>query len=212
MGIISKGILGGFSGTVGTVIGGSWKGIDYMRSQPAKRQFNPTAAQQAQQEKFALVMRFQESMVGLLRITFDNFANKMSGYNNAMSYNLKNAVTGTSSPYSIDYSLALISRGDLPNASGPAAAAGTAGNINFSWTDNSGMGQALATDKAILVAYSNTLNLSIYTLAGADRSTGAAILNAATFSGDTVETYIGFISEDGKSIATSLYLGQVTVL
>ena len=74
------------------------------------------------------------------------------------------------------------------------------------------MGQALATDKAILVAYSNTLNLSIYTLAGADRSTGAAILNAATFSGDTVETYIGFISEDGKSIATSLYLGQVTVL
>ena len=29
MGTISKGILGGFSGTVGTVIGGSWKGIDY---------------------------------------------------------------------------------------------------------------------------------------------------------------------------------------
>ncbi len=33
MGTISKGILGGFSGTVGTVIGGSWKGIEYMRSQ-----------------------------------------------------------------------------------------------------------------------------------------------------------------------------------
>ena len=35
MGTISKGILGGFSGKVGTVIGGNWKGIDYMRSIPA---------------------------------------------------------------------------------------------------------------------------------------------------------------------------------
>ena len=33
MGTIKQGILGGFSGKVGTVIGGSWKGISYMRSQ-----------------------------------------------------------------------------------------------------------------------------------------------------------------------------------
>ena len=32
MGTIKKGILGGFSGKVGTVIGAAWKGIDYMRS------------------------------------------------------------------------------------------------------------------------------------------------------------------------------------
>ena len=31
MGTINQGILGGFSGKVGTVIGGSWKGITYMR-------------------------------------------------------------------------------------------------------------------------------------------------------------------------------------
>jgi len=34
MGIINKGILGPVSGTVGTVIGGSWKGISYIRSKP----------------------------------------------------------------------------------------------------------------------------------------------------------------------------------
>lgn len=33
MGTIKQGILGGFSGKVGTVIGGSWKGISYMRLQ-----------------------------------------------------------------------------------------------------------------------------------------------------------------------------------
>ncbi len=34
MGKIKQGILGGFSGKVGTVIGGNWKGISYMRSIP----------------------------------------------------------------------------------------------------------------------------------------------------------------------------------
>jgi len=36
MGTIKKGILGGFSGKVGTVIGGVWKGIEYMRSIPGQ--------------------------------------------------------------------------------------------------------------------------------------------------------------------------------
>src|SRR5690606_508733 len=35
MGIIKQGILGGFSGKVGNVVGASWKGIDYIRSLPS---------------------------------------------------------------------------------------------------------------------------------------------------------------------------------
>jgi hypothetical protein len=35
MGKISQGILGGISGKVGNVIGGSWKGIDYIRVKPS---------------------------------------------------------------------------------------------------------------------------------------------------------------------------------
>jgi hypothetical protein len=35
MGKINQGILGGFSGKVGNVVGGSWKGIEYMRVIPA---------------------------------------------------------------------------------------------------------------------------------------------------------------------------------
>jgi hypothetical protein len=36
MGTIKKGILGGFSGRVGTIAGASWKGIAYMCSLPQK--------------------------------------------------------------------------------------------------------------------------------------------------------------------------------
>ena len=36
MATIKKGILGGVSGKVGNVVGGNWKGVDYLRSLPAE--------------------------------------------------------------------------------------------------------------------------------------------------------------------------------
>ncbi|WP_394330967.1 DUF6266 family protein, partial [Hydrotalea flava] len=44
------------------------------------------------------------------------------------------------------------------------------------------------------------------------RSTEQAVMDVSQFSGKTVETWIGFISADGKEIANSLYTGQVAVL
>ena len=103
MGTINKGILGGFSGTVGTVVGGTWKGIDYMRSKTNRRNFNPSQKQLEQQLKFALVMRFVQPMAGLLNISFRDFAIKMTGINNAFAYTINNAITGVYPTYAIDY-------------------------------------------------------------------------------------------------------------
>jgi hypothetical protein len=47
--------------------------------------------------------------------------------------------------------------------------------------------------------------------AGADRSALTETLNLAAFSGKTVETYLGFISETGLNVAGSLYTGSVLV-
>lgn len=207
MGTISKGILGGFNGTVGTVIGGSWKGIEYMRSRPARRANNPTQAQLEQQEKFKVVIFFLETMVGLLRITYKNFTTRVTAFNSAMSYHIKYAIDGIYPNYAIDYSLAQVSKGNLPNAIAPVATvSGT--DINFTWTDNSGTGIALATDQAILVAYCAETRQTIYTTTGGERSAGAGLLNVAPMAGQTVETWIGFISEDEKDVATSFYTGS----
>jgi uncharacterized protein DUF6266 len=212
MGIISKGILGGFSGTVGNVVGGSWKGIDYMRSQPAARKSSFTQAQLEQQARFALVVKFLQPLTGLLAVSFRDYAVKMSGFNNAMKYALMNAITGAFPAYTIDYSLVLVSRGDLPNALAPTAAATVAGQVNFTWTDNTGTGKAAATDAAILVVYCPARRQCIYLTAGALRPSGKAVLAVPSFSGQLVETYIGFISADGRYIATSIFTGELTVL
>lgn len=211
MGTINKGILGGFSGKVGSVVGGSWKGIDYMRSKGNNRNANPTEKQLAQQLKFALTMRFVQPLTGLLEISFRNFAIMKTGINSAFAYTIKNAITGVYPSFDIDYALALVSRGDLPNVLAPAVTSGAGSLLTFSWTDNSGVGSARASDKAILVAYCPTQRQAIYTTAGGLRSEMIGELNLLPFSGLAVETWIGFISADGRNVATSIFTGEVTV-
>lgn len=211
MGRISKGILGGFSGKVGTVIGGTWKGIDYMRSQSSARRTSFSPAQLEQQAKFSTGVKFTTPMAGLFDVSFRDYAIKMTGQNNALRYTLKNAIAGAYPAYTVDYSMALVSRGDLPNALSPAAVT-SSGAVNFSWSDNTGTGKAAATDKSILVVYCPAKQASVYTTTGPDRSTGAGSLAVPAFVGEQVQTYIGFISEDGKNIASSVFTGTLTVV
>ncbi|MEP7108971.1 MAG: DUF6266 family protein [Ferruginibacter sp.] len=211
MGTISKGILGGFSGTVGTVVGGSWKGISYMRSRSAGRTNAPSQAQLEQQAKFAVGMKFVQPLAGLLSLSFKSFADKMSGINNAFSYALKNAVTGSFPNYSIDYSLVLVSRGDLPNGANPAASAIADSIVTFTWTDNTKTGKAKTNDRALLVVYCPALNQVVYTTGSAARGSGTDTLAVSTFTGRRVETFIGFISQDGKDVSNSIYTGGLTI-
>ncbi len=211
MGTISKGILGGFSGTVGNVVGGNWKGINYMRSQGTRKTGSNTPKQLSQQAKFAVATKFLRSLGGLLMISFRNNAYQMTGINSALSYTLKNAIIGAYPAFTIDYNMALVSRGDLPNVASPAATAAAGSVVKFTWTDNSGLGNAAATDKAILVVYCPSLSQSVYTTGSAARSAGTDSLTVTHFHGLVVETFIGFISDDGKNIASSIYTGELTV-
>ena len=128
-----------------------------------------------------------------------------------MSYTLKNAVTGTYPVFSIDYASVLVSRGDLPNVLAPAITMGAGSQLVYSWTDNSGVGIAKAIDKAMAAAFCPELNQAIYITSGADRNELTETLNLVAFSGKTVETYLGFISEDGRNVASSIYTGSVVV-
>src|SRR5665213_1253278 len=88
-----------------------------------------------------LIMHFVQPMAGLLNISFRDFAIKMTGINNAFAYTIKNAVTGVYPSFAIDYSVALVSRGGLPNGMAPSVTSGVGSLLTFSWTDNSGVGK-----------------------------------------------------------------------
>ncbi len=207
---LRQGILGPVSGSVGTIVGASWKDIDYIRSKSSRPRGEPTPAQLDNQLRFSLLIDFISSMTELLNQTFTKYATDMSESNAAFAYNYHNAITGTSPNYAIDYANALVSRGDLANATGIAATV-TNKQIHFTWTDNTGLGLAGATDKAVLAAYCKNYNLTVFSIGAAIRSTKAATLDVSNFAGFPVETWIAFLSDDGLNASNSIYTGELTV-
>ncbi len=212
MGKISQGILGGFSGKVGNVIGGNWKGIDYMRVKPASEANPQTAGQVDQRTKFSTVLGFLQPLRGFLKVGFRNYAVKMTEFNSAMSYNVQNAIIGDYPDFIIDFEAALISRGGLTAALNPTVGSDLAGSVQFNWIDNSVDGNARPTDRAMVLIYNPTRNEAVYVTDGSIRSSGTHILTVPNqYSGDTVYAFIAFISADGKEVSNSRYIGSVEV-
>ncbi len=213
MGTIKQGILGGFSGKVGTVIGSSWKGISYMRGQ-AQHVKNPRSAGQLnQRSKFSLALSFLQPVVPYIRIGYKSQAAKQTEFNAAMSYTIKNAITGSYPNYALDYTKIVVSKGGLTQVTGATATWDNNRNeVKIDWTDNSGVGNALATDKAMPFIYNKAKGETIYDTAGATRATHTQSLTVPNdWVGDKVEVYLGMVSEDGKEVADSIYLGEKTL-
>ncbi|MBO9570935.1 MAG: hypothetical protein J7497_01805 [Chitinophagaceae bacterium] len=205
------GILGAITGLVGTVVGSTWRGIAYIRSKGPETRSNSSEDQKKQQSKFGLMVNFLHSMKDLLQLGYKDHGTRMTEINSALSYNIKNAITGNYPDYAIAYPMVQISRGNLPNAKSPAASAETAGAINFNWLNNAGIGKAKAGDRAILVAHCPELQQTVY-IVDPLRSAAAGVLAVPEFSGMDVQTWISFLSEDKKDVSTSIFTGEVNVL
>lgn len=212
MGKISQGVLGGFSGKVGNIIGGTWKGIDYMRIKPSNVANPRTQGQVDQRTKFSKVLNLLQPMTEFLRVGYKLYAIKMTQFNSAMSYHLNNAVIGAYPDFSIDYSKVLVSKGGLMQAESASAESTSAGIVTFTWTNNSGAGKGKSKDKSLTLLYNETKGIAVYNLDGELRTAGTQeFVTPADFSGDEVHAYLGFISEDGTEVANSVYVGAITV-
>jgi len=213
MGTIKQGILGGFSGKTGTVIGSSWKGIAIMRGiAPSIAQPN-SPAQLAQRAKFSVVGKFLRPLIPFLRIGFKSQAVKMSGFNAAMSYNLENALTGTYPDYDVDYTKALVSEGNLPGALNPEVTATVAGEIGYTWEDNSSDTNASPNDKALLVVYNPAKKRAVNVIDGNTRAGGSqSITLPSNFTGDEVQCFISFSNANQSVVSNSEFVGGIIVL
>ncbi len=211
MGKIPQGILGSLSGKVGSIIGGSWKGIDYIRIKPASVANPRTEGQVNQRNKFTITLEYLQATKDFIKIGYKSFATKKTEFNAAMSYVLNNAVSGIAPNFTIDYSLALLSRGGLSGVLNGTTDLTNAGQVSFGWGDNSAEGNANATDKAMVLVYNPSKKESISILDGADRTVGSQVVTIpGTYAGDTVELFMAFVSADGTQVSNSVYLGSGT--
>lgn len=207
----NKGILGNVSGTVGTVVGTTWRGKSVLRSRPDKNKNRRKSDKQlVQQAKFALGISFMQVMKDLLEIGFKTTAIGLTGQNKALAHMLKKAITGTYPDFQIAYNKVLISQGTLHNAFDTKVSVATKEAIQFSWTDNSIVSNANENDLVLMAAYCPEFNCTVFRL-GNKRNAATDTLQMPGFSGKMVHTWVSFITEDGEDIATSFYTGEVNI-
>ena len=169
MGIINQGILGGFSGKVGPIVGFRWKSNYYIRARAAKVSNPRTPKQQEQRGKFATAFSFLKAIKPFIRIGYKELTQDKSAFNSAMSYTLKRAVTGSGKEIKIDFDRALVSMGTLmPIFEGAATVSNH--QMTFNWKDNSGMGNAERTDIAMVLVYNKDREAAVYDTEAALRS------------------------------------------
>jgi len=212
MGTYNKGLLGRFSGSVGPVVGSSWKGIGYLKSKPhrTKTKRDVPLKIEIHRAKFKLATDFIKAIGSLLAITFPDKAGT-TGRNNALASVLPQAITGEYPDLHIDFSKVLMASGSLSLTTDPTATSTQPGVINFTWIDGSGYGLGKTADRPILIAFCESLNACSFIVSDALRSAETASLPAKLFSGKQVHTWISFLSENGKDVANSTYTGAFTV-
>jgi hypothetical protein len=213
MGTFIKGILGGFSGKVGNVVGAFWRGIDYMRSLPRKSTKPPTEAQLKQRLTFALVTGFLRPLGALINIGFQSYKGKKTPMNAALAYHLEKAVTGVYPALEIDFTKVIYSKGNLQAPGSPSIAVTITAKINFIWTNNAPPNTNQGTDLATVLVFNPVRNQYV-TLQGAAARTalGYVLSVPADFSGEDVHCWVSFVSANGKEVSDSTYLGEFTVL
>lgn len=202
-------LVGRTGNNVGRVRGG--KNVFSMRPHPSSKP--PTELQLDVREQFSLIISILKWITVLIRVGFQHRKEGESAMNAAVSYNYRNAITGVSPNYVIDYPKMMYSQGLLSEASSPEVVASVASQVTFNWTDDMESGEGSLTDLATVLVYNPAKDKFLPMVGAAARSVQTYVLHLpAGFSGDLVHCYISFVAVGGKAVSNSVYVGSVTVL
>ncbi|MCH8569337.1 MAG: DUF6266 family protein [Balneolales bacterium] len=212
MGKIKQGILGGFSGKVGTVVGSQWRNLDVIRALPKQVRDPKTPKQMAQRERFRLVAGFMKVVRPMVSIGFEVSSGKSYDSNNAaLAYNLRYAIAGEYPGQELDYPNVRLSMGSLEGVLNGALGTGNPNELELSWVDNSGIANARKTDSVMAAAYCKELNQAVILDGESSREDGAATLSLPdTFAGKEIYVWMAFRDGERKLTSNSAYLGVIT--
>ena len=199
MGRILQGILGGFSGKVGPVVGASWKGIEYMRSyvKPANPQSDSQVVQRA---KFsAIVALARDVLSSLLNTYWDPFLSSMSGFNRFIQVNI-GTLDGS-------YELGVTSKMALGTLEGVELITGTYdtgdGETVVTWSQTT-VGNGALTDSVGLVVYDpDSANLTVYTPVVTRDDESITVTAKTGLTATAVIVYLFFYRGTGESFVVS---------
>ena len=211
MGKLKEGILGAFSGKVGTVVGVQNGDSFYMRSLPRKRT-SFTDKELLNQAKFKLIQDYLKPVQELLTVGFKGYFTKTGGYRAAIAYTRRHALVADDAGFYIDPALFKISGGDLEQALNPILNHPEQGVLQFSWDTTQNIG--LAADQLLALVYDPIAKEGVSVVYdGALRKSGNFSLQLPLdFSNREVDIYMGFMAADRSRQSDSQYLGRIKLI
>lgn len=204
MGIIRRGILGGFSGKVANVVGSSWKGIAVMRALPLSVTNPRTVGQVEQRSAFSIISRFASSILTVwVKPLWDRSAQSMSGYNAFIQQN----VDIVKADKSLIIENLTMSRGKLGATTIQAGVASQNGILTAMWDATPVGSFQMSSDKLYLLVFDKDNRLVGASSAIYERDLGSAeIEDINVVSGGDYTVVSCFAREDGTIVGDASVL------
>ena len=200
-----------WNGLTGGVVGYTVRGNDYWRSMPKNYHDAGVEAQVLQRARLSFVSKFIHNIGDIYKAGYrhynpsvrqrENFAHQI--FQDALSGNLTDGLV-------INPADVLVARGGLtPTHSIAASVVPATQTATISWSNNSDVGSARATDKLMYCAYNSTKQESIFSDNAATRDAETCSFTyPANWSGDTLYLYAAW--SNGTSESDSTMLGFYT--
>lgn len=214
MALFNNGILGRFSGLVGSVVGTKWRTLSVMKSRPKKITKPATQGQLDQRDIFSTMNNFLAHQHQAISMGFKPGKAEHTAMNIAVGHNLTHAVTGVSPHLSIDYPKVRFSKGNLLPAYNPTLTADEGRILNLKWTTHPNAfdpfdeeePEERETDTLVVVLYNPLTNGHFYLRMG-NRGMGTFNIEIKGNEGDINHVWMFFISKTDKAVSSSQYLG-----
>jgi hypothetical protein len=209
MAVIKKGILGGFSGKAGAVVGYHLMEQDIMRGVANDRSKPYSNKELMNQSKFGSTQSWLQPITEVIRIGFAGYKPNSHGFNGAKSFYAHHVVSGLEPFHYVDPALACISHGNLFAGTGLKAELIEDNQILYTWNKK---GPFQYNDRAMAVAYDVNNEEADFDTGLSMRGTGKGILEMSEHRpGAEVHLYLGFVTDDRKERSISQYLGMVKI-
>ncbi len=213
MATISKGILGGFSGKVGTIVGTSWRGKDIIRSRPKATKRMPTENQLLQQMKFSLAISFLQPLKSIQSRFFGMKIGVRSRVNLAVSYTIREAIQVVNHLPELIYSKVLITKGELTGFQNVSLVLQAGGVLHLEWEDNNAQGNASPNDVVSIVCYSKNLKMfEIYEDVVMRSDMMVDVTLPSYCIGEVTEVWAYLHNEKQTMAGNSFYLGEHSIV
>lgn len=204
MGIIRRGILGGFSGKVANVVGSSWKGIAVMRALPLSVTNPKTVGQVEQRSAFSIISKFASSILTVwVKPLWDRSAQSMSGYNAFIQQN----VDIVKADVDLNIENLTMAKGKLGATPVSAIVVSASNEINLNWDKVPSGSYQMSTDRLYLLVFDKD-NKLIASSSGTVKREDEILMvdNVPTTSGDNYYIVSCFAREDGTIVGDASVL------